>query len=216
MDIKTKYRWALAGLFVMLAINAVTLVSIWTYSPPAVSEEESTLPSLFRHEKEEPLILERGRVLRLEELKSGNHIHILPLLKKELQLQPSQFDTILKLQYLHLNRVDSLRHELSQSRRVIFTLNLEDSSLGINQDSLLRATGNTYLNLEKALIRHMREMNTVLTPQQQREFRVLMSQSYLRNAMDDANLRIRHTRERAARRQHQQPVQEQSQNQNQK
>ncbi len=207
MDIKTKYRWALAGLFVMLAINAVTLISIWTYSPPAVSEEESTLPSLFRHEKEEPLILERGRVLRLEELKSGNHIHILPLLKKELQLQPSQFDTILKLQYLHLNRVDSLRHELSQSRRVIFTLNL---------DSLLRATGNTYLNLEKALIRHMREMNTVLTPQQQREFRVLMSQSYLRNAMDDANLRIRHTRERAARRQHQQPVQEQSQNQNQK
>lgn len=205
MNIETKYRWALVGLVVMVAINAVTLISIWTYSPPAVSEAETMLPSLFRQEKEEPVLLERGRVL--------SNIPIQPLLKKELQLQPSQFDTIVKLQHLHLNQVDSLRHELSKNRRVIFTLNLEDSSLSINQDSLLRATGNTYLNLEKAMIRHMREMNTVLTPQQRREFRVLMSQSYLRNVMDDANLQIRHTRERARRKLHQQPAQEQGQNQ---
>ena len=157
MTIEKKYKWALAGLIIMVLLNAATLITLWTQAPALVDHGE------FREG-------ERGR----------NAIH--QYMKKELGLSDAQSDSLTKFRKAHFREMQGLQRNLQQQRRAYFDFVLSEQAGNAQlRDSLLTQLTGQYQEMEETFFSHMKEMKSVLNEEQQRKFGRLMRDSMMRN-----------------------------------
>jgi|GEM_PF-1115768 Spy/CpxP family protein refolding chaperone len=157
MDTQKKYRWALTGLLIMIALNVATLFTLWMNKPDG--------PNWRQHRMDE-----HGRTA----------VH--QFMKNELGLSESQVDSMAALRRQHFREMDALRKELESSRRAYFDFMMgKDADQAPKRDSLMSRLANQYIEVEGALYNHMSEMKTVLNSDQQQKFKVLMKDTFLRN-----------------------------------
>lgn len=157
METQKKYRWAVIGLIIMIALNLAIISTIWMNRPGARDWRQHRMD-------------DRGR----------GAIH--QFMKKELGLSESQMNSITTLRQMHFQEMDSLRSELEQSRRAYFDFIMSgDTDNSATRDSLMSQLANQYVKVEGALYSHMSEMKEVLSADQQREFKALMKDTFLRD-----------------------------------
>lgn len=154
MDNQQKYKWAVAGLVVMVLLNAVTLGMLWFNTPDEYVRDRE------------------------------NRVHrdgIQRFMEKELKLSEAQADTIRTLRRKHFREAGALMRELSQTRSAYFDLMMETGNADRNkQDSLADSIASQYKEVEHLLYRHISEINDVLDKEQQPRFEQLMKDTFIR------------------------------------
>lgn len=156
MNYEKKYKWALAGLIVMILLNAVTLTMFWMHTSENNDWRE-----------------DRGR----EWDRGGIH----QFMKKELGLNDSQADSLRMIRREHFREIRTFQNQLNTQRREYFdyrtSANQENSE---KRDSMLTQLTRKYANLEDLFYDHMSEINTILDDEQQQKFEQLMKDTFLK------------------------------------
>ena len=157
MTTESKYKWALTGLIVMVLLNAVTLITLWTNRPD--------LPDMQMHREGE-----RGR----------NAVH--QFMQKELGLTTAQMDSIDSYRKSHFRKMEMMREELEQARRAYFDFVLgPEADNSQKRDSLLSDMTRQYVEMEEAFYTHMADMKNVLDSEQRQKFKRLMRDTMMRD-----------------------------------
>ena len=142
MDYKRKYRWALAGFIIMLALNLAVVGTIWYMKSDRDhrGRDRTTAQKLQR------------------------------FVERELQLTEEQQQEYGALVREHLKKSRELRAEISNYRNEIYQ-NMNDTTTAPTRvDSLAEKIGATQAELERALYGHFEEVRSLCTPEQKERF----------------------------------------------
>lgn len=154
MEYAQKYRWALAGMLVLLVLNIATLVTIWMIRPPLPGSGPEDDPP--------------RRVQRF--------------LRRELDLSADQQRTYQQLRSRHMAQTRSMVSELEESREAYFDLlhQPETPRNEAKRDSLALRIGNIHAKLEESAYNHFKEMRNMLDEEQKQKFDSVIEQSLRR------------------------------------
>lgn len=154
----------------MVVLNAFILLTIWMNYPDG---SDLRTNRDFGHERNSP--------------------H--KFMQKELGLSDVQVDSMAQLRRAHFREMRNLRRELENHRRAYFDFIMSPGAENSQRrDSLLTELTEQYIRIEQSLYTHMSEMKSVLSEQQQQEFKQLMKESFLRDRRDYGEHRKRHNR----------------------
>ncbi|MEX2602915.1 MAG: periplasmic heavy metal sensor, partial [Gracilimonas sp.] len=150
MTYEQKYRWAIAGLIIMILLNAISLISIWNQTPQNTE------------------IWEPG-----SEIRERDPAH--QFMKNKLNLDEAKADSITDLRRQHFREVRVLRRELEDLRRSYFNALTDDpDGNSATLDSMVQEMGRKSADIELSMHRHMVELNSMLNQEQRREFGRMM------------------------------------------
>ncbi len=154
MTVEKKYKWALAGLIIMVALNAITLVMLWNIHPLAHNHDR-------RNQGKE---YDRGKIHRY--------------MQKEIGLSDVQIDSLSALRRAHYQEIRELRAQLNDFRSEYFDFILsEDAQNKAKQDSLINQLSKQYMRIEHALFEHLEKTKAVLEPEQIPKYKRLIKDS---------------------------------------
>lgn len=155
MDYERKYKWAIAGLIVMVLLNAITLGSLWLNEPDGESRADRNRP-------------ERD--------------HMQQFMKKELNLTDAQTDSIRVLRRQQLQEAGDHMQQLSQTRGRYFDAVMDNGTTAITpkqKEALTDSLSHQYLLLEQMLYRHITEVGRILTDEQRPKYEQLMKDTFI-------------------------------------
>jgi Spy/CpxP family protein refolding chaperone len=157
MDYEKKYKWTLAGLLIMVIINAVTLITIWNTQSKDTDwrENENVTKKEF-----------------------GDRNAANKYFKERLNLTDSQSDSIIALRRKHFGQMHQMREELETTRKNYFDSLIENKVSQAELDSMVQEMAKKSGAIERLMSKHMLELNKKLNQQQQREFAQMMQEMF--------------------------------------
>lgn len=170
MTYEKKYKWTLAGLIVMIALNAITLIVIWSNSPESNEWSEQEIG------KEE--FRDRGY--------ARNYM------QDRLGLNRSQADSISSIRRNHFREMRVMREELESLRRSYFDSLMQGSVDEAALESMAQEMAGKSAAIEQSMSEHMIELNKYLNVEQRREFGRMMQDMVQHDRRRGENRQYRH------------------------
>lgn len=152
MTYEKKFKWTLAGLILMIILNAVTLIMLWNNDPSKSDWGKSDV----QNEK-------------FEDRSSAQEY-----MKNRLGLTDAQADSLSELRRRHFREMRGMRQELETMRKNYFDSLMEGQVEQSVLDSMVSKMAQKSATIEKSMSNHMIEVNQHLNLQQRREFGQMM------------------------------------------
>jgi Spy/CpxP family protein refolding chaperone len=164
MNIEQKFKWTMAGLIIMVLLNALLLATMWFQKPGFVDR-------------------------RIDRPDDRSPVH--QRLEQRLGLSSEQSQKISSLRRAHFMEMRIHRRSLDQKRQQYLTFIMSDEADDPQKrDSLLSELTQQFSLVEQAMYQHMTDMKQILNDDQQEAFREMMKNAISRNPQRGSGHRL--------------------------